>query len=55
MDAEIVDLLREQNRSICFSDDDDAEEAVLLSRSNHGHLRLRPISYSVVDLEKWYV
>ena len=55
MHVEIVDLLREQNRSVCFSDDDDAEEAVLLSRSNHGHLCLRPISCSDVDLEKWYV
>jgi uncharacterized protein YecE (DUF72 family) len=49
----ILDLLRENESSLCFTDTDEAPVTELISTAPWGYLRLRRSGYTDLDLQQW--
>ena len=52
-DDEVINLLRENHRSLCVSDTDELPVSHIDKTANWGYLRLRRVAYSEADLAEW--
>ncbi len=53
LDAEILDLLRKNQCSLCVADMDEAPAKEIISTTSWGYLRLRRTDYTNADLSQW--
>ncbi len=53
LDAEILDLLRGRQCSLCLADTDEAPAAAIIHTAPWGYLRLRRSDYTEADLSQW--
>jgi uncharacterized protein YecE (DUF72 family) len=53
LEAEILDLLRERECSLCITDADENQKNEIINTAPWGYLRLRRSDYTDVDLSQW--